>query len=207
MAITQINRQVLKALEPAVLAKLNETLGKEFGLHFKFSGGGNFTASNAVLKLEIAVKDASGNIIDRSAEDFTKYATAYGLQPEWLNTAFRSFDGTEYRITGLNPNRPKNCVMATNTRTGKKYVMPPSSVISAKSLENRIANKPAPVAMNGAFVRRVNQQVSDLRHDNPEMFYADGEFKAQGMTEKQIEMRWFDQFVKEAQGPTLKEQA
>ena len=47
MAITKIDRTVLRTLEPAILAKLNETLGKDFGLNFNFKGG-NFTDSNAV---------------------------------------------------------------------------------------------------------------------------------------------------------------
>jgi len=135
MAITNIDRETLELLKPAVLAKLNETLGAEFGLHFSFNGG-NYTTTSAIMKLQIAVKDGSGVAINRERESFTKHGVLYGLKPEWLDTTFRDFSGKEYKIVGLNTKRRSNPVIIQPTQGGKQRIAPASYVREAKERQN-----------------------------------------------------------------------
>ena len=135
MAIKEIDKATLELLKPAVLAKLNETLGAEFGLHFSFNGG-NYTATSAVMKLQIAVKDASGAVVSRERESFTKHGVLYGLKPEWLDTTFRDFSGKEFKIVGLNTKRRSYPVIIQPVAGGRQRIAPASYVKQAKERQN-----------------------------------------------------------------------
>ena len=189
MAITKIDRTVLRAIEPAILAKLNETLGAEFGLFFQFKGG-NFTESSAVLKLELAVKSADGIVIDRTREEYTKYSQLVGLKAEWLDTTYSDFSGREYKITGLNLKKRKNCVMITETRTGKKYVTSAETVIRAKSVGSPSAKSASGldfvVGTKNPNHAEIERRIGEMRNNCPEGYYGDGEHQAAGMSERQI---------------------
>ena len=205
MAITKIDRTVLRTLEPAVLAKLNETLGKDFGLNFAFKGG-NFDREGkyAVLKLEIAVVSADGVVVDKARADWNQYAEMYDCNADWLDKTFVA-NGNTFKVVGLLTKRRKNCVSIVNQRNGEKRICSPMYVRMFLK-----GDKPAatvtPVVTD--FVPRKNnhdeivRRINDMAQNNPEMYYADGEYKAAKMSEKQIYQHHYDSIKKQLENPS-----
>lgn len=205
MAITKIDRTVLRTLEPAVLAKLNETLGKDFGLNFNFKGG-NFDREGkyAVLKLEIAVVSKDGVVVDKARSDWEKHAELYDCVPAWLDQTFVA-NGNTFKIAGLLPNRRKNCVSIINTRNGEKRICSPNyvrmflrSTAAATKTVTPVVTDFKPKSNHDEIVRQVNE----MARENPEGYYADGEFRAAGMTEKQIYQHHYDTIAKQLANPS-----
>jgi len=190
MAITKIDRTVLRTLEPAVLAKLNETLGADFGLHFDFKGGSyDREGAYAVLKLQIAVKSPDGVVVDKSRSDYANKAQLYDCDPKWLDKTF-STGGKTFKVVGLLTARRKNCVSILNTRTNEKRICSPAYVrmFIKGSSPDRIDR-----VTNHAEIQR---RVDEMKRDNPEAYYADGEFQAAGMSEKQIYQHHYNLLLK-----------
>ena len=202
MAITKIDRTVLRTLEPAILAKLNETLGKDFGLNFNFKGG-NFTDSNAVLKLEVAVVSADGKVNDRARLDYEKLAELYDCNPAWLDKTFK-VGRSEFQVVGLLTKRSKNCISIVETRTGAKKICSPQYVAMFLGAYKRevtpiVTNFKPTVDANHAEIVR---QIDEMKAENPEGYYADGEYRAAGMTEKQIYQHHYDTIAKQLANPS-----
>jgi hypothetical protein len=124
--ITKLDRTNLKLLRAELDAAVFD-VAKKYGISLKF-GNARFTESTATIKLDIAVKDADGTVVNRGREDFTRYAEMYGLKPEWLDLTFLS-GGKTYKITGLAPNRRKRPVLAETN--GKTYIFPVEAVRTA----------------------------------------------------------------------------
>ena len=208
MAITKIDRTVLRTLEPAVLAKLNETLGKDFGLNFNFKGG-NFDREGkyAVLKLEVAVVAADGKVVDKARSDWEKHAELYDCVPAWLDQTFTA-NGSTFQVVGLLPNRRKNCVSIKNTRNGEKRICSPNYVrMFLRSAADASAKTVTPVVKD--FVPRQHPKhdeivaaIEQMKADGPENYYADGEFRAAGMTEKQIYQHHYNTIAKQLDNPS-----
>ena len=208
MAITKIDRTVLRTLEPAVLAKLNETLGKDFGLNFAFKGG-NFDREGkyAVLKLEVAVVSADGVVVDKARADWNQYAEMYDCVPAWLDKTFVA-NGNTFKVVGLLTKRRKNCVSIVNQRNGEKRICSPMYV---RMFLKDTAAAPTVTPVVKDFVPRTNsnhdeivRQINEMAQENPEAYYADGEFRAAGMTEKQIYQHHYDTIAKQLANPSGK---
>jgi hypothetical protein len=202
MAITKIDRTVLRTLEPAVLAKLNETLGKDFGLHFDFKGG-NFDREGqyAVLKLEIAVV-SGGVVADKARADWNQYAELYDCDPKWIDQTFTTADRKTFKVTGLLTKKRKNCVSIVNVNNGEKRICSPTMIRQylggTKRVVTPIVTDFKPASQHDEIVKRIN----DMAQNNPEMYYADGEYKAAKMTERQIYQHHYDTIKKQLENPS-----
>ena len=205
MAITKIDRTVLRTLEPAVLAKLNETLGKDFGLNFAFKGG-NFDREGkyAVLKLEVAVVSADGVVVDKARADWNQYAEMYDCDAKWLDQTFTTADRKTFKVIGLLTKRRKNCVSIVNVNNGEKRICSPTMV---RQYLGGTTRQVTPIVTD--FVPRSNsnhdeivRRINDMAQNNPEMYYADGEYKAAKMTEKQIYQHHYDTIKKQLENPS-----
>jgi hypothetical protein len=204
MAITKIDRTVLRTLEPAVLAKLNETLGKDFGLHFDFKGG-NFDREGkyAVLKLEIAVVSADGVVVDKARADWNQYAELYDCDAKWIDQTFTTADRKTFKVIGLLTKKRKNCVSIVNVNNGEKRICSPTMVRqylggSKRVVAPVVANLPQAAAPATADEKReVEKRIAQMKADGPENYYADGELKAAGMSERAIYNMHFDSILKQ----------
>ena len=54
-------------------------------------------------------------------DDWKTYCSVFDLKEEWLDKKI-TMKGKEYQITGLLPNRPKNCVSITRLPDGKEFI-------------------------------------------------------------------------------------
>jgi hypothetical protein len=124
-AITNFDRAECRRLREG-LERAVAIVAKGFGVEIRV-GDMRFSAENCTIKLEAAVKAATGEVLSKPRTDFDRYCRAFGLEPEHLNAEF-SQGGAHYRITGLKPGASKYPVLAVNLRTGKTYKFPVSAV-------------------------------------------------------------------------------
>lgn len=66
--------------------------------------------------------------VDIKADDFTKYASLYGLSPEDLGKEITLHDGNQYTIVGLKPKARKNTILIQRKGTDSRYVIPHQEV-------------------------------------------------------------------------------
>jgi hypothetical protein len=194
--IKQIDRQNIKVIEQAILAKLRESLGSDFGLEFNFKGG-NFTPGNAVLKLEVAVKNPDGTIKTRAAEDFKLLCHRFGFKPEHFGATF-TVRGTTYKITGLVPKRYSMPISAERVSDGRGFKFPANDVLThlgEPPVRGRTLSASAPATATERIV--IERQIAEMRSNAPENYYADGEHKANGYSEKQIHDMHFDSLLRQ----------
>lgn len=198
--IKQFDRQTLRAITTAIETSL-ANLAKTHGIVIKYKGG-NFTPENAVIKLELAIQSADGTAASRERSTWTQLATFYGLKPEWLDKTF-NFYGKTFKIVGLNPKARTAPVIAANSN-GKLFKFRSDDVKSAmltkehkdQPLDAQLDQVKAHqefLGINTIVVGRRNpnhaeieRRLAEMRNNNPEGYYADGELKASGATEKQI---------------------
>lgn len=206
--IKQFDRQTLRAVTTAIETSLTN-LAKTHGIVIKYKGG-NFTPDNAVIKLELAIQSADGTAVSRERSTWTQLATFYGLKPEWLDKTF-NFYGKTFKIVGLNPKARTAPVIAANSN-GKLFKFRQDDVQTAmggkpeapKSREftgTRNADTLATIIIgrrnpNHAEIER---RLAEMRNNNPEGYYADGELKASGATEKQIHDMHYRSIAREFQ--------
>jgi hypothetical protein len=124
----KFNRDSLKVLREDLENALKQVAEKH-GIQATV-GSASFTANNIVWKIELAVKDESGNAIDRHAEAFKVLATSYGLKPEDLGREF-VVSGVKYQLKGINTRSRKFPVVADCITDGKSYAFPVVAVKSA----------------------------------------------------------------------------
>lgn len=194
--IKQLDRTSLKLLRTDLDAALT-AIAQKHGIILTV-GNARFTSSTATFKLNVATKAADGTIINREREDFISLADVYGLKPEWIDKTFQ-WSGNTYKITGLQPRRRKNPVLVRN-RNGKGYVF---GVDTIKMLMGAGASV-LPISRNSVVIGRGNPNhteieslIVDLRNNNPEGYYADGEHRAAGMSEKQIHDMHYRRFAQD----------
>lgn len=129
------SRQSIAELSKAIEAALVE-IEVIHGIRVKLQGG-NFTAANATLKLEISsVDEETGEPQDKRSEDFKRCATRYGLNPEDLGRSFSSRQG-RYTIVGLSTKASGYPIFAKNTAR-KTYKFPAGVVATALKSETTI---------------------------------------------------------------------
>ena len=70
-------------------------------------GNISFDDTTFRTKLEASIVNEKGIVEDRERTDFTKYATMFDLNPEWLDKEI-VLNGRTFTITGLNTKASKN---------------------------------------------------------------------------------------------------
>jgi hypothetical protein len=193
-----ISRELLKKLRSDIDAALVQ-VGKANGVSIK-TGNARFDDATATFKLNVASLMSDGTVVDTARRDYQQYAEVYGLKPEWLDQTFSTMSDGTYKIIGLLPNRRKKPVSVANIRTGKKYIMTVDSVVRSMNTQapknGTAVNLPAKNPNHDRIVMLIN----DMKSNGPENYYGDGEFKASGMTEKQIYDMHYNRFARTLAG-------
>lgn len=65
----------------------------------------------------------------REEQNWNALAESFGMKKEWLGKTFTDRRSL-FKVAGLDRNRPKNCVLITNVRTGKGHICPPGFLIA-----------------------------------------------------------------------------
>jgi hypothetical protein len=119
-----------KATVIALRAEIESALAAvatKHGIAIK-AGNGNYSGTNATLKLEISVVDASGTTITKEAAAFKQLAILYGFTPEHLGRTF-TIRGKSFNLAGIDRKSYKYPVLATNG--GKTFKLRLEDVQSA----------------------------------------------------------------------------
>lgn len=124
--VKEWNRSECRRVSDEVNKALSE-VGRKLGINIERTGGGRFDNSTFTFKVECALIGADGIVRDKESEDFKKYASMYGLKPEHFGKTFKTWDGQEFTICGLNMRARKNPIHAKNSR-GKTYIFPAEQV-------------------------------------------------------------------------------
>jgi len=92
------------------------------------------TAHLKLVLIDTLYRTENGELPDPARQHFKTYYTLYDLKLEWLDMKV-NFEGKIYTVVGLNPRKPKNCVVLRNDATGNL------ANCSTQSLKYRLAQK------------------------------------------------------------------
>jgi len=124
--ITNINRKALTDLRPAINAAL-KAVAEEYGVSLHAGNGSYDDGNTGHFKLEITALDASGEVVDLSAEAFKEYAPLYHQIPaDALGKTFGN-----YTFVGYKPKARKNCFVVEVKGRNGQYVIPSQTAIAA----------------------------------------------------------------------------
>lgn len=129
--ITNFGRTEHRLLS-ARMAALLAPLEAEFGVKIK-AAGGSFAHTNGIVKIAVEVQD-TGNGLSAAESEFRQYAALFGLKPEWFGATFY-VDGTQYRLSGVNPGAPKYPLKAQRVHDSRDFKMTTGMVKTAISAE------------------------------------------------------------------------
>jgi len=189
--IKQFDRTTIHLMRPKLEAAF-AALAAEYGIAIKL-GNARFDSTNVTFKLELATKSADGAVVSKERAAYTQLADLYDLKPEWLDKTFQ-YGGTTYKIAGLSTKARKAPVLASNP-SGKLYkfnerfvrsLMAPTPFDASlnKAREaNTAANAAIVIGPRNTDHDEIERRLTDLRNNNPEAYYADGERRG---TQKQI---------------------
>lgn len=99
-------------------------------------GSGRFDNSHVTFKVELHFPLASanasqpaptGNADELNRAIYLRHAISCGCDPEWFGKTFTS-RGRKFKVTGIRPNRPKNCVYVERQPDGKGFIFRPEDV-------------------------------------------------------------------------------
>lgn len=93
------------------------------------------------------IKTKYGSVEDQVEEDrktYQAYHRMLDLPEDGFNRVLKFSDGKSYRIVGVQPNKPKNCIKLVRVSDGKSFQCPSSTIRAAVALED--AAKRATVA-------------------------------------------------------------
>jgi hypothetical protein len=189
-----ITRDLIKKLRNDIDAALVQ-VGKANGVSIR-AGNASFDDATVKYQLKVTALSSDGTVVDTARRDYELLAAHYGLKKEWLDQTFRTLQGT-FKISGLKLSRRKFPVDAKDIRNGKTYKFPIDAIV------RHMGGKPTPSAAKVTdFVPpaknpnhdRIVMLINDLKSNGPENYYADGEHRAAGMTEKQIYDMHYDRF-------------
>jgi hypothetical protein len=132
--MTTINKQTLQTLRPQVEQALAE-LGDRFGIDFALGRGSyNSSGVSGSFTLEMSTRDeATGK--SGAQVIFERYAPRYGLTAEDFGREF-SIRKTRYKIVGINPNAPVNCLTIARVRDDKEFVASVEIYTQARDAES-----------------------------------------------------------------------
>jgi hypothetical protein len=112
-----MTKDTLRTLASEIELAVQE-VAKKHGVQIK-RGNGTYTSNTAVLKLDIS-DIVDGVVEDKTREAFLQNAKWLGLDPLWLDKHM-ILNGTGFRITGLNNNASKNCVLIERNADKKGF--------------------------------------------------------------------------------------
>jgi hypothetical protein len=189
--IQQFNRQNIQAIRPDLQLALDK-IAEKYGIAIKV-GNASYYPETATYKIELSTKSSDGTIVTKERNDFTLFALRFGLKPEWLDRTF-TYSGDTYKIVGLKTKARTAPVLAANS-SGKVYKFnaefvrsqlapTPFDVSLNKAREaNLVANKAIVIGPRNPDHDEIERRLNDLRNNNPEAYYADGERRG---SQKQI---------------------
>lgn len=195
----EITPEVLRTIRPAIEAVLNAEFQKQ-GLSFKLEGKFYPSSKNAHIKLEVTTIGEDGKVEDRPRQDYIAHAETFDCDPAWLDKPFRAGRKT-LKVVGLRMSAPKNCVRLVDVQTLATLICPPSYVRTF--LGSKTAKVVKPVVTDFVVVGpsnpdhvEIERRLAELRNDCPEGYYADGEHRAAGMSERAIHDMHYKQIAK-----------
>jgi hypothetical protein len=125
---TKMTKQLANLILDDVKTAL-EAVGQKHGVVFARTLGGSLDAESLHFKMECRI--GNGNPGDAYALEgikFEKMALSFDLDPKWLGEKFKNGDRGIFKIVGLNPNRPKYCVIAKREGDGKVLLFPADTI-------------------------------------------------------------------------------
>jgi hypothetical protein len=123
-----LDRQTVRLFRERMQEAL-DPLGNE--IHAKITvGNASYTPGNASFKIEVALVQADGQTINKSASNFKRMAARYSLAASDLGRQF-SLDGKQFIITGLNPRCRRYPILARGRADGKIWKLPLDAVLFA----------------------------------------------------------------------------
>ena len=132
--MANLNQQVLNSIRTDVEKALKE-IGDRHGIDLAL-GRGTFTPSGLTGKLPIemaARNDATGK--SGLQTEFEKLAPRYGLTAEDFGREF-SHSRRRFKLIGINPTRPTNCLTIACVKNGTEYLLDLESYKFAVSVES-----------------------------------------------------------------------
>ena len=128
---TKGNLKVIRVAIDTALREVEEAHGIKLNM-----GNISFDETTFRTKLEASIVNEKGIVEDRQRTDFTKYATMYDLNPEWLDKEIVLGDDT-FTVTGLNTKASKN-VVRIEKDNGQIYGCPSKNLITYFSNNIRV---------------------------------------------------------------------
>ena len=87
-----------------------------------------YTDTSCTFAVEISLKDADGNVLNRDRSDYLRFAGAYGMKPEWLD-GIVLIKGIRYKVIGLQSSRRTRPVLMLNLDNNKQYLFRSTDVV------------------------------------------------------------------------------
>ena len=123
MAISNFNKSNLSGLRTDINAALAEVM-KKHGISIEI---GNISFSGEQFTTKLTAKTGSSTTEESAKNEWEKYATVYGMKPEWFGKKV-FISGSNHTITKLLPSKRKNIVQITSA-DGKKYITSAATII------------------------------------------------------------------------------
>ncbi|NTF18262.1 hypothetical protein G6L37_07565 [Agrobacterium rubi] len=129
-----LNQQTLTSIRIDVEKALKE-IGDRHGIDLNF-GHGSFTPSGLTGKLQIKMA-ARNDSSEKSGQqiEFEALAPRYGLTADDYGREF-SHGRRRFKLIGINPNRPSNCLSIACVKNGTEYLLDLQSYRFAISMED-----------------------------------------------------------------------
>jgi hypothetical protein len=181
-ALRSFNADAIKALEG---------IAAEHGLSIR-PGRHSFNDANANLKFTLSDITSSGEVLTPEAEAFKLQAARFGLSPDDLYGTF-TFQGEQFRITGLKTRRPKFPISAEKVSTGRAHKFTESSLRNATITQKGVGRRAAIAAQKGELTADVKREFASLASQlSPENLSWDGERSAteQNKAAARLNKRW-----------------
>jgi hypothetical protein len=137
--MTKIDSPTLTSMRPQIIEALKE-LSDRLGVDFRL-GRGSYSPSGITgsLVLELAARDVEGGK-SGAQQAFEMRAPSYGLTAADFEREF-SHGGRRFKLVGINPKSPVNCLSIADVRTGTGYKLDLDSYKAAILYEEVIAKR------------------------------------------------------------------
>lgn len=124
-AITRFDRDVCRMVAQVAERAVREALAP-YGLNVRVHGG-SFGDGFYAMKIEAAVVQAGGLVLDRDADAFLKLANLYGFEAADLGRTFEDV-GHTWKVAGLKPKSDRFPVLVER-EDGKRFKYPADRVL------------------------------------------------------------------------------
>ena len=149
MAFTDFSNTGYRLLTPEIIAAL-AALGATQGLSFSLAGG---SLGNGEMTIKLKVKSTNQTALaDNSKNEFKWACRHVGLEPEDHGAVF-SFQGKQFKLTGVHTSRPKYPISGECMRTGRSFKFPrhtANAIIAVRAVDT--APPVPPMALPGSQI-------------------------------------------------------